>query len=121
MSRYTCDAFPKLIGYLEEAIEAGLANSSRQGGSKAAPVLPSDDASVVSAGLKVLVNLTHFMNTSLTSDDEVQVDEETFGYFERMAKMCHTAFTVESEDVVYREMMVRYADQGLFLNNVVSK
>ena len=109
MSRYSCDAFPKLIGYLEEAVEAGVAKTrglqGGEGGARAVH-LPAEDAAVVSAGLKVLVNLTHFMNTSVPSED-VEVDAETFGYFERMAGLCHTCLTVESEDIVYREMMVR--------------
>ena len=54
------------------------------------------------------VNLTHYMNTSIPSED-VEVDPETFKHFERMARMCQLSFTIETEDAVAREMMIRYS------------
>ena len=40
------------------------------------------------------MNLTHFMDTSVPSES-VEVDEETYGYFQRMARICQLAFTIK--------------------------
>jgi len=98
VARYSCDGFPRLLDFVEHTLEG----ARNKGGGEA--TLSPDDTLVISSALKVLMNLTHFMDTSVPSES-VEVDEETYGYFQRMARICQLAFTIKCEGD--RETLVR--------------